>query len=376
MAQMDFESVRAEFPVLERCVYLNHAACSPTPLRTFNAMKDYAETVMHTGGAEFALWNEKVESVRACLARLLKARPTEIAFVPNTSAGILAVAHGVAWRRGDNCVINDLEFPANVYPWKNLVWDGIEVKIVKTRRGKLRVEDVEKRIDARTRLVAVSFVEYANGFRNDVAAFGDLCQRKGVYFFVDAIQGLGALDIDVKNSRIHFLAAGGHKWLLGPRGSGVFYCAEEVLDELQLRAFSWTSVVEPENFSDMAQKPKPSAARFEAGTPNLGGILGLGASAGLIEELGTRRIEERILELTDSLAKGLASRGYEVLSPWNESERSGILLFRASPRSPEEICAALGQKGIIVAVRNGGVRVSPHYYNNVSDIQRFLEALP
>lgn len=376
MVKMDFESVRAEFPVLERCVYLNHAACSPTPLRTFNAMKNYAETVMHTGGAEFVLWNEEVESVRACLARLMKAKPAEVAFVANTSEGILAVANGISWQRGDNCVINDLEFPANVYPWKNLVRDGVEVKIVKSRRGKLRVEDVEKQINARTRLVAVSFVEYANGFRNDVAALGDLCQRKRVYFFVDAIQGLGALDIDVKNSRIHFLAAGGHKWLLGPRGSGVFYCAEEFLDELQLRAFSWTSVVDPENFSDMAQGPKPSAARFEAGTPNLGGILGLGASAALIEELGIHRIEERILELTDSLAKGLASRGYEILSPLNEGERSGILLFRGGSRSPEEVCTALGKKGIIVAVRNGGVRVSPHYYNNVSDIQRLLDSLP
>ncbi|MFQ5914857.1 MAG: aminotransferase class V-fold PLP-dependent enzyme [Nitrospinota bacterium] len=373
---MDFEEVRSEFPVLKQCVYFDHAACSPIPLRVFQAIKVYNETVMETGGADLAPWMNKVEGIRIRVASLIGAKPAEIAFTANTSQGILAVANGVPWRKGDNCIIGDIEFPANVYPWRNLSRHEVEVKIVEFKDGRIDPGAIESLMDDKTRLMSLSFVEYANGFRNDVTVLGRLCRERGVYFFVDAIQGLGALELNVTESCIDFLSAGGHKWLLGPRGSGIFFCSERVLDEIQLNSFSWRSVAEPENFRDNTQRPKPSAGRFEAGTPNIGGIVGLGASIELIQELGIKRIESRILGLTGTLAEGLRAKGYEVVSPRGEGERSGILLFRGGRYPAQDLCAFLREKRIIVAVRNEGIRVSPHYYNNLEDMQKLLDVLP
>src|SRR5262249_39184346 len=227
--------------------------------------------------------------------------PLDVAFVKNTSEGVGFVAEGLPWRPGDNMVTAAEEYPANVYPWMNLQGRGVEVRRVASRGPRVELDDIRAAIDGRTRLVSLSFVEFASGFRNDLDAVGALCRERGVLFFVDAIQGLGVLPLDVRRTPVDFLAADGHKWLLGPEGAGVFYVRRELVEQLHPVAVGWNSVVGAWDFSTINFQLKPHAGRWEGGTLNVGGVVALGASLGLLLEAGVAAVAERVLELTDYL---------------------------------------------------------------------------
>ena len=373
---LDLETLRSEFPVTRSWIYLNHAGIAPISLRVHRAMQGLLKDVEENGMVNHAAWMETVQRTRIAAARMLNAQPSEIAFVKNTTEGILIVASGIRWRRGDNVVIAEREFPANVYPWLNLKPKGVEVRFAREVEGCIPIEEVARLIDARTRVVSLSAVEFATGYRNDLDALGALCHERGVLFCVDAIQGLGALPVDVRRSNIDVLSADGHKWLLGPEGAGVFYCARAASRKIDVAGLGWGGVVNPTDFLNYDATPAPTAERFESGTLNTAGIYGLRAALDLLLSVGIAEIEARILALTDRLCAGLREKGYRVHSPRGPSEKSGIVTFSHERHDAGDLLRRLREHRIVGALRDGKVRLSPHFYNTEAEIDRVIEILP
>ena len=231
-------------------------------------------------------------------------------------------------------------------------------------------------IDTRTRALTINHVEFASGFRNDIQALGELCREHNIWFIVDAIQSLGAIEVDVKSCNVDILAADGHKWLLAPEGAAIFYCSDERREQHINTNIGWSSVVNPRDFLNYDLTQKPDATRFEEGSYNSVGLYGLKAAIDLLLDIGIPIIETRILELTAGLIVGLEAKGYRVITPKEDAERAGIVIFESEQYTPAEIYEMLYAENIITAERGSGVRVSPHFYNTVSEVERLLEVLP
>jgi selenocysteine lyase/cysteine desulfurase len=377
---IDVEHYRSFFPVTKHCAFFEHAAIAPVSTRVVEAMNEYLADVAAGGGRHEPAWTARVEQARAAAARLCGATPEEIAFVKNTSEGLLHVANGIRWREGDNVVIPDLEFPANVYPWTNLARFGVVTRRVPARDRRVLVEDLVAAMDERTRVVSVSFVQYAHGFRADLDALGAACRERGVLFCVDAIQGLGALQLDVRQTPVDFFSADGHKWLLAPEGIGVFYVRRERLEDLVPHGAGWYSVVRAEaGTGDYSRHDAPllgTAARFEPGTRNNVGLYGLGAALDLLHEVGIAAIESRVLALTDRLIEGLQRQGYTILSSLLPGERSAILSFVSDRFPADELRRRARAENILISLREGALRVAPHFYNTEAEIDALLDVLP
>ncbi len=372
---MNISTYRKLFPVTDNLVYLNHAAVAPLSTRVVDKVTSFLEEYREFGSLHYERWMEYMDEVRGMAASLIGAERGEIAFVKNTSSGLSMVANGIAWERGDNIITADCEFPSNVYPWMNLAPRGVELRLVKERDGRIHIGDIEELIDDRTRLLSISWVEFVNGFRNDLKALGDLCEARKIYFCVDGIQGLGALDMNVEEFKIDFLAADGHKWLLAPEGIGIFYVSWRVMDELRPSQVGWHSVTNPTNYLPYHFEFRDDARRFEEGSPNMMGIYALGASLETLLEIGTGRIEEAILSLNRRIATGLMDMGHSILTPFGDNERSGILLFTPANGSVEGLYRHLAANRILCAIRPGGIRLSPHFYNNEEDVERLLKVI-
>ena len=371
------QSWRSEFPVTETYIYMNHAGVAPLSRPVRDAMAGFLEDATVNGAVNAKLWEETAETCRGAAARLINADPTEIAFMKNTTQGILIAANGVDWRAGDNVVTTAVEFPANVYPWWCLKERyGVQTRMVPERAGRIHVEDIASAIDERTRVVTISHVEFASGFRNDIQALGEICREYDIWFVVDAIQSLGAIEVDVQSCNVDILAADGHKWLLAPEGAAIFYCADEKRERLINTNVGWASVVNPRDFLNYDLMQKPDATRFEEGSYNSVGLYGLKAAIELLLDIGISVIKARILELTAHLIAGLEAKGYRVVTPRANSERAGIVIFESDRHTPTEIYESLYAENIITAERGSGVRVSPHFYNTISEIERLLEVLP
>ena len=371
------QSWRSEFPVTETYIYMNHAGVAPLSRRVHDAMTGFLEDATVNGAVNAMLWEKAVEVCRGVAAQLVNADATEIAFMKNTTQGILIAANGIDWRAGDNVVTTAVEFPANVYPWWSLKerYD-VQTRMVPERVGRIHVEDVASAIDERTRAVTISHVEFASGFRNDIQALGEICRERDIWFVVDAIQSLGAIEVDVKACNVDILAADGHKWLLAPEGAAIFYCAAEKQERLINTNIGWASVVNPRDFLNYNLTQKPDATRFEEGSYNSVGLYGLTAAIELLLDIGIPTIEAHVLELTKHLMAGLEAKGYRVITPRANSERAGIVIFESNRHTPAEIYEMLHAENIITAERGSGVRVSPHFYNTTSEIERLLEVLP
>lgn len=368
---------RDEFPVTETYVYMNHAGVAPLSRRVQDAMTKFLEDATVNGAVNAKLWEAEAEICRDTAAQLLNANTTEIAFMKNTTQGILVAANGIDWQVGDNVVTTAVEFPANVYPWWRLKERyGVQTRMVPERAGRIHVEDVASAIDECTRVVTISHVEFASGFRNDIQALGEICRERDIWFVVDAIQSLGAIEVDVKTSNVDILAADGHKWLLAPEGAAIFYCADEKRERLINTNVGWASVVNPRDFLNYDLTQKPDATRFEEGSYNSVGLYGLRAAIELLLEIGIPAVERHVLELTGHLITGLEAKGYHVITPRADSERAGIVIFESDRYTPSEIYEILHTENIVTAERGTGIRVSPHFYNTTSEIERLLEVLP
>ncbi len=341
-------------------------------LRVKGAIEQYLFESAEGGAFHYPKWAQQTVDIRRSCARLINAASDEIAFVKNTSHGLSIVAEGLDWRPGDNVLVYEKEFPSNLYPWMHLRRRGVEAKAIPSRAGRLLPEDIEALADSRTRLLAVSSVQFSNGFRVDLKRAGEICQSKGIFLCVDAIQSLGIIPMDVKAFNVDFLAAGAHKWLLGPEGIGVFFCRQELAGRLDPPLIGWKCVRNELDFDHPDLRLKKNAQKFEEGTLNLIGILGLGAAIAHLLEAEPGLIEKHVLDLGDLIIQEAEKRGYAVLTPKQRQERGGNVTISGS-FDPDTIREALRKKGIMVNVRGGGLRVSPHFYNTEAEIMTFFE---
>jgi selenocysteine lyase/cysteine desulfurase len=361
-----------QFPVRERLTYLNHAAVAPLSKPAADAMKHLADDCLNYGSLHYGEWLAVYDGLRKSAARLIGADPGEIALVKNTSEGIATVALGLDWRPADRIVAFREEFPANYFPWKRLEQKGIAVTW-------LSVTDPLERIDAAcrsARLLAISFVQFLSGYRAPLHEIGEICHRNQCIFLVDAIQGLGAFPIDVRACHIDALAADGHKWLLGPEGCAILYVKQDLQDGVDPIEFGWTNVEKYNDYASRDMTLRRDAGRYEPGTLNTIGCFGLKAAIDFLLEVDVERIAPVIQDLTDKLAEGVQSRGYELFQERTPGAASGIVSVRKSGRPAEEVVRTLRARGIMAAPRAGWVRASPHFYISPEDIDRVLEALP
>lgn len=365
-----------EFPVTRECVYLNHAGVGPLSRRAAERMAMLAATVSRSGDRLWADRMEEVERVRGLAARMLGAREArEVAFVENTSTALSLVAEGLDWKPGDNVVGAALEFPSNVYPWMSLAARGVEYRRAEERDGRIDPGELFALIDSRTRMVALSWVQYASGFRSDLERIGRACRELGILFVVDVIQGLGALGLDVEADFVDVAAASAHKWLLGPEGIALLYVSDRVVERLRPLRSGWRSVRDPFQWTDFDLTWGDGAKRFESGTLNVYGILALGGSLEVLLEIGAGEIEPRVLALANLAARGLANLDFKVVSSRHRQETSGIVTAVPSGRTADELVKRLNERGVVVAARAGRLRIAPHFYNTADEIERCLEEL-
>lgn len=362
---------RKEFPVVENCLYLDHAGVAPVPSRVKDKVGMLFEELTGWGILRYQDWQEEIERTRMSASALIGASPGEIAFIKNTSQGISIVAEGLNWEPGDNVITFDRDFPSNLYPWMNLRRKGVEVKQVSLRSGRIHVEDIERLIDSRTRVMTVSSVQSVNGFMIDLQALGELCRDREVLLFVDAIQSLGAVPMDVKKCGIDFLAADGHKWMLSPEGTGIFYCREGLSELLNPNLIGWKSVVHDHEFEKISLDLKNDAGRFEEGSLNTLGIYALGASLLLLEEAGLENIHARVLDLGDLVIGQARQRSFRVETPEERESRGGIVSF-SGDFNEKKLCEELRNLNIVVNERGGALRVSPHFYNTEEEIMELF----
>lgn len=358
-------------------VYLNNASIGPLSKPVIAAVNAFMADVRDNGRLHYPGWCQFVDNtVKENIGKLLGAEKSEIAFVKNTTEGISIVANGIDWKEGDNVIIADIEYPSNVYCWMNLARKGVHIKWLKTKEGRILVEDIEDLIDARTRLVSLSAVQFTNGFRLDLERTSEVCKRHGTLLNLDMIQYLGALQIDLSAFPIDFFSAGGHKWLLSPIGTGIFYCRKGSMHHLHPHSVGYHSVEKAEDHLDYELTFRPTAGRFEEAIVNFPGIWGLNAALEIFLELGMKTVEDHIQKIISISIEGLEAKGYKILSSKNKNERSGILSFR-HPRIPDrEIATRLEEANVHLAIRGSGLRISPSIYNDAADIRAMLAALP
>lgn len=364
-----------EFQLDGGIYYFNHAAVSPWPIRTCEAVKAFAEENLRMGSKNYLQWMETEAELRKQLQWLINAPSAEdIALLKNTSEGLSVVAHGLQWNPGDNIVIPMQEFPSNRIVWQSLAVQDVEVRLVDISNTDHPEQALIEHIDHNTRLLACSAVQYASGLRMDLDLLGEHCTQHNILFCVDAIQQLGALPFDVQSCHADFVVADAHKWMLGPEGIALFYCSWKLREQLELHQYGWHMVENLFDFDTLEWQPAHSARRFECGSANMLGIHALHASMSLFQELGMESISARIrqnsrhmIELIDSNDK------LQLISPRDENRLSGIITFRHHDMDSNTLHKMLSEKGVICAPRGGGIRFSPHFHSDPDDITQVFE---
>ena len=365
---------RQAFPVCADRAYLNCAAVAPGSTRVRSAINSWLDDHVAHGSMASAHWWTRVAEVRARVAELVGAAPEEIAFDKSTSHGLALVAEGLDWRSGDEvAVASGLEYPSNVYAWKHLADRGVGVREMRVVDGAVTPESVEEAIGPRTRLVAVSSVQFASGHRTDLDAIGRICRDRDVLFVVDAIQQAGAFPIDVKSSGIHAMAACSHKWMLGLLGIGFLYVDRELLPNLRPALVGWHSVEDSFAFDGTRFDLRTDSSRLEEAAPTFPMVYGLGAAVDMLLEAGVADTAAHITGLLDHAAGALEAIGCEV-SPAPE-HRAGILMIKPRSADVDALAEACAERGIAVSVRRGRLRLSAHLYNNEDDVDALVDLL-
>lgn len=372
------ETLRALFPVTERAIYFNHAAVSAPPKPTIDAVQAQLADVANNGSINFRQWLAVKESARGLLAALLKASPDQVAFVRNTSDGLSTVANGFEWRAGDNLVTFKREFPSNLYPWLRIRDAlGVEVRLCEERSGRIDLDELIGLIDERTRIVAISQVQFASGFRVNLEKLGRAVRARDALLVVDVIQGLGVIPIDVQGEFVDVAAGAGHKWLLTPEGVGFLYLSARARERIQPTLVGWTSVPNPDDHGNYEQGWNRGTLPWETGTAPISLIHGFEASLKLLAAAGVPQIQRYLENLTDHLCDRLRSTSYEVVSSRQQLEKSQIVCIRHSGQlTSTDLYAHLKNRSIITAPRGNRLRISPHFYNTVAEIDELVSSLP
>jgi selenocysteine lyase/cysteine desulfurase len=365
-----------EFPLEPDTLYLNHAAVAPWPRRASEAVKAFADECARTGARFYPRWLETEQRLREQLARMIHVTDTDdIALLKNTSEGLSVIAQGLPWESGDRVLITDQEFPSNRIPWQALADRGVQ-----TVEAPLEGDDPEgaiiERLDSRTRLLSVSSVQYGTGLRLDLARLGRACRDNGTLFCIDAIQSIGAGPLDAPGLGADFVVADGHKWMLGPEGLALFYCAPEARRQLTLRQHGWHMIENPGDYDRREWTPARSARRFECGSPNLLCAHALSASLSLLLEAGLERVAGDIEQHIDRIQARLdASGAFVQITPRDPERRAGIITFRPASGDTDALYQKIRDAGVVCAKRGGGIRFSPHFYTPLSTVDGAMDIL-
>ena len=371
------DALRELFPVTKHAIYLNHAAVSAPPTPTINAIESQLADVSQNGSVNFRRWLGVKEDTRRLIAGMIGARPEQVAFVRNTSDGLSTVANGLDWRAGDNLVTFRDEFPSNIYPWLR-VRDalGVEVRLCPEREGRIDLDELIDLIDARTRIVAISQVQFASGFRTDLERVAKAARRYDALLVVDVIQALGVIPLDVESELVDVAAAACHKWLLTPEGVGLLYLSDRARERIQPTLVGWISVPDPDDYGNFEQGWKPGTLAWETGTTSISLIHGLHASLELLNDVGVPTIQKHLETLTDHLCERLQDTAYEIVSSRRPGEKSQIVCIRHGSLTAMDLYENLKAQNIITAPRNHRLRISPHLYNTLAEIDQLVAALP
>jgi cysteine desulfurase/selenocysteine lyase len=366
---------RALFEVTENYAYLNHAAVGVLPVPTREALHAFIDAHSTGGVIRVFPYERNMAQYRLAIARFIGGKPGSIATLRNTGDGANVIAAGFRWQPGDEVILPDNEFPANVQPWLALRKRGVNIHFVETARERLTPDVLRRHISRATKIVAVSWVSFDDGYRHDVFSLAQIAHQHGALLCVDAIQGLGAFPLDVEACGIDALYSGGAKWLLALQGVGFLYVRPNLVDALELNLPGWRSVEDMWNFLDYDQRPVADATRFEGGTPNFIGALSLNESIKVIEAGGTERIAAHVLALTDQLIEGLRSEEADIATLRGPRESSGIVTFSVPGVDSIALGKALQRDGFVTTYRSTGVRVAPHGYNTADEIDALVNAV-
>ncbi len=371
--QRDYSS---EFPLRDDIIYLNHAAVSPWPMRTADVVYEFAQQNLTQGSLFYPQWLETETLLREQLRQLINAPSTaDIALVKNTSEALSFVAYGLDWKAGENIVSSDQEFPSNRIVWESLATQGVEFRQADLASAETPEDALFALVDTNTRLIAISSVQYASGLRMNLERIGEFCRERGILFCVDAIQSLGALPFDVQACHADFVAADGHKWMLGPEGLGLYFCRAELREKLKLTQYGWHMVEALGDFDQQEWQPAASSRRFECGSPNILGIHALSASLSLLLETGMESVAAQILDNSRYLMEALGKLGYLLSTPLNQSRHAGIVCFRHPVEESNALFEYLRENGVFCALRNDNIRFAPHFYTPRQQLNHCLELL-
>lgn len=366
---------RSWFPHIQTGkIWLNHAAISPVSKRVHAVIEKHLQNRSFGDIDVYPSVIVSCEKTKSNLATLIHTTPDRIAFVPNTSEGLNILANGLVWKSGDRILLNDIEFPTNVVPFLNLKRLGVEIDFVKSSDGEVTIESIERAVTPATKLLSISSVQFLTGYKADLAAIGALCKRHGIIFCVDAIQGLGVVPTDVQSMQIDFLASGGNKWLMGMMGLGFAYVSGALQERIHQKHIGWTS--NRNFFGDFFNyrlDPDETARRYENGTQNYLAIAALGESTATLLEVGIGNIHGHVLALTDGIISFADDHHIEVATPRDRSKRAGIVTLK-HPQA-KEIFGDLTDQRIMISLREGMLRIAPHFYNSEEDLHALFSIL-
>lgn len=372
------EQIRSLFLAAQHYTYLNSAAVSPMPATAVKAVISQLMDVAGGGMLGYQHWVNTKNRARGLVAGLMNVRDEQVAFTRNTSDGFSSIAAGLDWKQGDNIVSFEAEFPANFYPWRRVRDEfGVELRLCPEREGRIDMDEFISLIDSNTKVVAISAVQYASGFRADLERIGRAAREADALFCVDIIQGLGAMEFNLPAQFVDAACAASHKWLCAPEGCGIIYLSDRARERIKPTLVGWISVEEPWNFADREQSFKSTALAWESGTGPSALFYGLEQSLKLLINTGIGNIESYLSDLSDQLCDAVAGKNYAIVSSRAPSEKSAIVCIKSgNGLSPNQIASQLERKKIIVSPRGDRLRIAPHFYNNSADIDRLIEALP
>jgi len=369
------EKARSYFPYLNNgIIYFNHASTGPITTKVIERIEAFLTERSEGKIDDYYSFKDVADETKVMIGEMINCSGNRIAFLDNTTNGIIWLAQGIDWKAGDRIILNDVEFPANVYPFLQLKEKGVEVDIIKSTNGIVTAEEIINAIQPRTKLISVSFVQFLSGYKIDLEKIGKVCREKGIIFSVDAIQGLGAIRLDVEKFNIDFLASGTQKWLLGLQGLAFIYVRKELQDKMKSAPIGWLAVKNAWNLLDFDHATKETAERFQPGTLNNLGIYAFNSSMKFLKEFGFDEIEKQILSNSKYFIDELEKLGYKSsLFSLPENHLSGIVSFKSE--NAQKIFDILSQKKIVCSLREGYIRFAPHFYNTKQEIDLVIDTM-
>jgi len=376
------EKARSYFPYLKKgIIYFNHASTGPITTKVKERIEAFLTERSEEKIDDYYAFKDVADETKTMIGEMINCEGDRIAFLDNTTNGIIWLAQGINWKSGDRIILNDVEFPANVYPFLQLKEKGVEVDFIKSKNGIVTAEEVIDAIKPDTKLISISFVQFLSGYRVDLEKIGKACKEHGIIFSVDAIQGLGAVRLDIEKCNIDFLASGTQKWLLGLQGLAFIYIRKELQDKMKTAPIGWLAVNDAWDLLNFDLTTKETAERFQPGTLNNLGIYAFNSSMKFLKEFGFDEIEKQVLSNSKYFIEQLASIGYKSpLLSQPEKHLSGIVSFSQKDgipegKSAEKIFEHLSSKKIVCSLREGYIRFAPHFYNTKQEIDKVVDEL-